>query len=46
VTWEDLFDRAAAYDVDEDDVRATVDAVRAADEHTESDGSDDTEADD
>ena len=42
MTWEDLFERATAYDVAEDDVSATVDAVRTAVERT----GDDTEADD
>ena len=42
MTWEELFDRAAAYDVTEDDVSTTVDAVRTAAKRTD----DDTEADD
>ena len=44
MTWETLFERATAYDVSDDDVRAAIDAVRAA-EH-EGDGDDHHEADD
>ena len=32
VTWDDLFERAAAYDVSEDDVRAALTAVRDGNE--------------
>ena len=44
VTWGALFERAAAYDVSDDDVRAAVDAVRTA--TSDGDGDDETESKD
>jgi hypothetical protein len=37
VTWERLFERAAAYDVDERAVREAVATVRAAGDHDDDD---------
>lgn len=42
-TWETLFDRAAAYEVSESDVRTTLETVRSR--HDETDGSEAEDAD-